>query len=412
MRWSVRLTQVGLVTRVGALLALLVVGLGATRVAAQEHKSKPMSAADGALVHVFDKISPGIAGGNIPACRRLGDPYPEFNGIAVDPKNNVLVMTDTNLKSVLVYKRSDGESPRASAATPYRQQILGPATYLSFTTGVALDPVTKTIYTGENDIGDDLAAFPYGANGNYPAKVLATPHEVYGVALNRKLRQIAMAVEHDNEIAFFRLGALGAEPPLREIRGPHTELADPHGMDWDTVHNELALTNHGNWSQGAWDPDYEGGGYYQPPSVEVFDAAGKGDVKPLRVIQGSKTHLDWPSGISINLPRNEIAVANMSNDSVTIYSRTANGNVAPLRILSGPNTLIRVPMGVAFDPVHRELWVSDFGHVAMVFDDTASGNATPKRVIRNAPAGTEISGFGNPMAMAYDSKRDELIVPN
>jgi hypothetical protein len=33
-------------------------------------------------------------------------------------------------------------------------------------------------------------------------------------------------------------------------------------------------------------------------------------------------------------------------------------------------------------------------------------------VIRSAPAGTPTPGFGNPMALAYDSKRDELLVPN
>ncbi|HLH76153.1 MAG TPA: hypothetical protein VKV28_05025, partial [Candidatus Binataceae bacterium] len=99
MRWSAKQTPFGLGT--AALLALLAVGLGPTQAAAQERKH---SSADNALKQVFDKIAPGIPGGNIPACRRLGDPYPEFNGIAVDPKNNVLAITDTNLKSVLVYK--------------------------------------------------------------------------------------------------------------------------------------------------------------------------------------------------------------------------------------------------------------------------------------------------------------------
>jgi len=36
--------------------------------------------------------------------------------------------------------------------------------------------------------------------------------------------------------------------------------------------------------------------------------------------------------------------------------------------------------------------------------------STPKRIIRNAPAGKETSGFGNPYAVAYDSKRHRLFV--
>jgi hypothetical protein len=33
-------------------------------------------------------------------------------------------------------------------------------------------------------------------------------------------------------------------------------------------------------------------------------------------------------------------------------------------------------------------------------------------VIRNAPAGRETSGFGNPYSVAYDTKRQEILVPN
>jgi hypothetical protein len=67
---------------------------------------------------------------------------------------------------------------------------------------------------------------------------------------------------------------------------------------------------------------------------------------------------------------------------------------------------------VAFDPIRKELWVANFGHEAEVFDLDAAGNVAPKRILRNAPAGTPAAGFGNPMALAYDSKRDVLLVPN
>jgi hypothetical protein len=48
----------------------------------------------------------------------------------------------------------------------------------------------------------------------------------------------------------------------------------------------------------------------------------------------------------------------------------------------------------------------------VVFARTANGNVVPKRIIRNAPQGTPTGGFGNPYAVAYDSKRDQLLVPN
>jgi hypothetical protein len=70
-------------------------------------------------------------------------------------------------------------------------------------------------------------------------------------------------------------------------------------------------------------------------------------------------------------------------------------------------------MGVAIDARNNELWVANFGdHTALVFDRQAKGNAAPKRIIRNAPAGTPTIGFGNPMAAAYDTRRQEILVPN
>jgi hypothetical protein len=70
-------------------------------------------------------------------------------------------------------------------------------------------------------------------------------------------------------------------------------------------------------------------------------------------------------------------------------------------------------MGVAIDAVHDELWVANFaGHSALVFDLRASGDVAPKRVIRSAPPGAPSPGFGNPQALAYDSKREQILVPN
>ena len=47
-----------------------------------------------------------------------------------------------------------------------------------------------------------------------------------------------------------------------------------------------------------------------------------------------------------------------------------------------------------------------------MFARTANGDVAPKRIVRNAPAGSPTVGFGNPGAVAYDSKRDEILVPN
>jgi hypothetical protein len=70
-------------------------------------------------------------------------------------------------------------------------------------------------------------------------------------------------------------------------------------------------------------------------------------------------------------------------------------------------------MGIAMDTKNDEIWVSNFaGHTAVAFARAANGNESPKRIIRSAPAGAPSAGFGNPMALAYDSKRQQVLAPN
>jgi DNA-binding beta-propeller fold protein YncE len=117
--------------------------------------------------------------------------------------------------------------------------------------------------------------------------------------------------------------------------------------------------------------------------------------------------------IDVDLGRNEIAVANDGDSSIRIFRRTDSGNVEPIRVIKGPRTLINGPMGVAYDRKNNEIWVANYGdHTALVFAVAANGNVPPKRILRNAPQGSPTVGFGNPGAVAYDSKRDEILVPN
>ena len=47
---------------------------------------------------------------DIPPVRMIADPYPAFNGIAVDPANGLVVLSDPNRKSLLTYDRLRGAS--------------------------------------------------------------------------------------------------------------------------------------------------------------------------------------------------------------------------------------------------------------------------------------------------------------
>ena len=333
-------------------------------------------------------------------------------------------MSDTNRKSVLIYDRAEGS--KSGETSHPRRQILGPDTQAGFVAGVAVDPVSREAYVVNNDIEDTIVVFPYSAEGNVkPVRVLAVPHRAWGISLGRSRDEMAISVQTVG-ILVYRREAKGLEAPLRSIRGLSTGLADPHGIYLDDTNNEIIVANHGNWnSQGSRsvevvrDPgqlsrtEVPMEGRFQLPSLTTYPRAAKGNINPLRTIQGSRTELDWPMGIDVDTAHNEIAVANNGDNSILVFQRTASGNVAPVRVIRGHRTSIDHPMGVAIDTKNDEIYVANFGeHSALVFARTAKGDEAPKRIIRNAPAGSPTGGFGNPMAVAYDSKRQEILVPN
>jgi DNA-binding beta-propeller fold protein YncE len=371
------------------------------------------------------------AGGDLIPLRQVADPYPVFNGIAIDPINNLVAMTDVNKKSLLTYDRAADSSRGGITAeqtflarpTVALRQVFGPRTNLGFVAGVMVDPQRREIYAVNNDIEDTMVVMPYAARGNAePARILAVPHQSWGVAMGAAHDQIAITVELQEAIVFYKRDARNVTPPVRFIRGQNTGLADPHGIFWDERHNEIGVANHGNFRGLIRDVGagcvptgaaYAEGGAVLPSSITFYSGDAKGDALPLRTIQGERTQLDFPMGLSADEEHGEFAVANNGANSVLVFSRTAAGDAAPLRVLSGEKTGINRPMGVAIDSRNGELWVSNFGdHTALVFDRLANGNVPPKRIISTAPEGKPTPGFGNPQAVAYDTRRGEILVPN
>jgi DNA-binding beta-propeller fold protein YncE len=131
------------------------------------------------------------------------------------------------------------------------------------------------------------------------------------------------------------------------------------------------------------------------------------------MIKGPRTQLNWPSHVAINEARGEIFVANDGDDSILVFRVADNGDVAPTRVVKGPRTQIKFPTGVAVDVVNNELWVASMGNYSVtVFPMTANGDIAPLRQIRGGPAGRVGLMIGNPGAVGYDRKRQEILVPN
>jgi DNA-binding beta-propeller fold protein YncE len=374
--------------------------------------------------------SSDAAGGDLPPVRMVVDPYPSFNGVVVDSVNDLVMMSDTNRKSLLLYGRSSGSLAGKTAATPL-QQIMGPDTGIGFAAGVAMDPQHRELFTVNNDVEDRMVVFDYDARGNIkPKRLLYVPHQSWGIAFNKKRDELALSVQTPNMYVVFRRDAQKFDAPVRSVRGAHTEMADPHGIYFDETHNEVFVANHGNFRPGELITSYTAydaresrqertgnafsetaRGRFVGSSLTVYDGDAKGDVAPLRTIRGPLSQIDWPMGVAVDEANNEIFVANNGDNSVLVFKRTANGDVQPERVIRGAATGIKGPMGVAI--AKDEVWVANFGdHTALVFPRLAMGNVAPRRIVRNAPAGKETSGFGNPYAVAYDTKRQEILVPN
>ena len=363
--------------------------------------------------------------------RMIRDPYAAYSAVAVDNAHNEVVLTDENLFNLWVYDRNAKTSPNGS--TEPKRIIGGLNTKIEFQCGLYIDPGNGDIYAVNNDTIDTLVVFSRKAVGDVaPDRELHTPHGTFGIAVDEEKQELYLTIQHDNAIVVFNKSAKGVEAPLRVVQGDRTGLADPHGMALDTKNNLLYVTNHGSTHQvrppppgtrrrgeiiAGWpltrDDAVPGSGQILPPSITVYAKDVKGDAAPLRVIQGPKTQMDWPTAIAVDQDRNEIFVANDGGNSVLVFDASAAGDTAPIRVLKGPRSLVSNPTGVYLDKTNNELWVASFGnHIAAVYSPTANGDVAPLRIVRSAPPSRPVPGLGNPHPLAYDSKREQILVPN
>jgi DNA-binding beta-propeller fold protein YncE len=360
----------------------------------------------------------GVLGGNIPAREAVLDPWPTFDGMAVDGENGIVAFSDENRHSMLIYDRASGSnSPKV---TEPRGRIIGPSTKLGFIAGVAVNPKRREVMTTNND-GGGVEVFSYDANGDTkPIRSLTVPHQSWGLSLDVDSNELAVTSQQYQGISIYDALDSGVVRPRRTIRGMNTLLEDPHGVVLDNSRDEVLVALHGNWTEmrsyAGDEPAFPGKyipGRFQPASIRTYKASANGDVAPVRTLQGKKTQLAWPMGMAQDKPKGEILVANYGSSSVLVFPIGASGDTAPSRVIGGPKTGISGPIAVGVDTKNNEIWVANYGdHSAVVFDRDANGDVAPKRIIRNAPAGTPTTGFTNAASAAYDPKREELLVPN
>ena len=342
--------------------------------------------------------------------RFIRDPNPAFSAVAVNSEANMLVVTDENLFQILEYDSRDDTPPQARFTEPKRV-ISGTATRAEMMCAVYIDPVTRDIYVLNNDTQRYIPVFSTDARGNAtPDRYIAN---IRGFSLAAdEGRQELFVTNQGGQVFVYPKQAAGEDQPLRVLEGYDTQLEDPHGIALDTTNDVMYISNFGN----AHNLDPETGevyGSFEPPSITVYPLNASGNTRPLRIIEGPSTLMNWPSHMALHVERQELFVANDGDSSILVFDASAEGDVAPLRVISGPNTGILHPPGLALDERLDELFVASMGTPSVtVFPVLADGDVEPIRTIRGAPVGTKSLMIGNPGAVGYDSRRGEILVPN
>ena len=371
--------------------------------------------------------------------RYIKDPNPAWSSIAVNAENNMVVMTDENLFRVVEYSRLDNTPPKARFTEPKRI-ISGNQTRMEMLCGSYIDPKTLDVYVVNNDTQDWMPVFSKNAKGNVaPDRLLATPHRSWGIAGDDARQELYITIQFPSAIAVYRKTAANNDAPIRMIEGDATELADPHGIAHDMKEDILIVANHGHrrfyggaavstlgtetWEQWIGKTTYDlntlprrylpGLGKFDLPSINIYARGANGNTAPLRVIKGPNTQLNWPSHVAVYEDRGEIFVANDADDSILVFRTSDSGDAAPIRVIKGPKTKVKNPTGLSLDVKNGELWVANMGNfAATVFPINADGDVAPIRTIRGGPADQVGLMIGNPGAVGYDSKRQQILVPN
>ena len=350
-------------------------------------------------------------GARIPL-RTIRDTAPTYSAVAVDVNSNEVILQDNNLWEYQVFDRLSPTPAGPNDISQPKRTVRGDKSLIEFNNGLYVDPVNGDIFSVESDVGDKMVRFPRDAKGDFPPRaVLHTPHRVYNLAADESKQQILATVEFPPEVVVYPKGASGEEQPIRRLEGDDTGLDAPHGIAVDEKDHLMFVNTWGHHSNFT----VAGTGKWFPPAIKVYALDADGDTKPLRVITGDNTQLDWPAAMKFNPENGDLYVANDIGQSVLVFGNapSSQGNVAPARAIHGPSTRLRNPTGVALDLKNKEVWVSNLGNSsATVYPLMANGDVAPLRIIRSAEESKRGVNFGRTAAVTYDPIRQEILVPN
>ena len=316
-----------------------------------------------------------------------------------------------------------------------------------------------------------------------PARIIKDSYPAYAaVAVDTEHNEVVLAAE--NILSLMTHDRLQNTPPQarseprRIIHGLNTELEFVCGVHVDPASGDVYAINNDTLNKMTVFSRKENGNAVPDRSLEVpmsafgiavddkdqelmmtveddsavstFRKMASGSEAPIRLLQGDKTLLSWPHGITHDPKTDLIYVTNFGSrskkaeppagvprvgtlgrgfgkpnwplaraynipgqgeftpPSITVYRRTDQGDAAPRQVIQGPKTLLNYPVAVAVDSDRGELFVAnDTTSQILVFKADASGDVAPIRIL-----GGPKTGIKNPTGLAVDSKNQELWVTN
>jgi hypothetical protein len=212
----------------------------------------------------------------------------------------------------------------------------------------------------------------------------------------------------NNMILTFKGGAMGEEPPVRVIGGPHTQIQST-GYDGN---DKMALdAKNGEIYIGVATSGGAGKGV-----ILVFDRGADGDVAPKRILGGPDTGFNFPSAkgqgfpyMAVDSDRNLLIVS--TGGKLLVFDRTADGDAKPKFVIGGTNTLLG-----AAGPNRGSIRTTAAGWIVgecergsvCAWNVNEPGNVAPRWKV---PV-EKIAGVGLGGQLTLDAIHKELIVPN
>jgi DNA-binding beta-propeller fold protein YncE len=277
-------------------------------------------------------VYPGTASGNTTPLRTLkgaATGLSSASNLFVDPVNDELLVTEFDSPSVAAFAGT------ASGNTAPLRTLQGPATGLELPQAVAVDPVNNELLVVN---ANSITVYPRTASGDTaplrtlqgPATGLNEPSALFVDLVNNELvvsnfaDPLGMSATRSS-IRVYARTADGNTAPLRVLASP--ELVGPLGLAVDTVNNELLVVKSLHASQ------YGSGSPPCPISIDagvlVFPRTARGDICPLRTLEGNATGLDNPQFLAVTSLATPPCVGDCNNDqSVTVDELLIMVNIA------------------------------------------------------------------------------------